>query len=60
VRTEYGFEGELICVETRKALEFFLDRRWGLDQEDARLERVRTEYDDDLEKTTGRRSVTKG
>ncbi|ULJ75555.1 hypothetical protein [Rhizobium gallicum] len=60
VRTEYGFEGELLCVETRKALEFFLDRRWGLDQEDARLERVRTEYDDDLEKTTGRRSVTIG
>jgi hypothetical protein len=46
VRREYGFEGDLLCVETRKALEFFLDRRWGLDQRGARLERVRTDYEE--------------
>jgi hypothetical protein len=44
VRREYGFDGELLCVETRKALEFYLDRRWGLDQPGARLERSRTDY----------------
>lgn len=44
VRREFGFEGEFMFVETRKALEFFFDRRWGLDQEGARLERARTEY----------------
>ena len=45
VRREYGFDGEFLAVETRKALEFFLDRRWGLDQKGARLERVRTDYE---------------
>lgn len=40
VRKEYGFEGELLCVETRKVLEFFFDRRWGLDQKGTRLERI--------------------
>lgn len=45
VRREYGFEGELLCVETRKALEFFFDRRWGLDQKGARLERASTRYE---------------
>lgn len=43
VRREYGFEGEYLTVEVRKALEFYFDRRWGLDQAGARLERVRTE-----------------
>ncbi len=28
----------------RKALEFYLDRRWGLNEAGARLERVRTEH----------------
>lgn len=46
VRREFGFKGELLRVETRKALEFFFDRRWGLDQKSARLERARTEYED--------------
>ena len=46
VRREFGFEGELLRVETRKALEFFFDRRWGLDQKSARLERATTEYVD--------------
>ena len=31
--------GDLI-VETREALAFYLDRRWGLDRPDARLERA--------------------
>lgn len=44
VRKEYGFKGTTLCVETRKALEFYADRRWGLDQESSRLERVLTEY----------------
>ncbi|MDB5735343.1 MAG: hypothetical protein JWN16_1980 [Alphaproteobacteria bacterium] len=44
VRREFGFEGEYLCVETRKALEFFIDRRWGLNERGARLERVRTVY----------------
>ncbi len=46
VRHEYGFQDEMLCVETRQALEFFLDRRWGLDQRGARLERVRTDYEE--------------
>jgi len=46
VRREYGFVGELLCIETRRALEFYADRRWGLDQPHARLERERVEYSD--------------
>lgn len=45
VRREYGFTGKLLRVETRKALEFFFDRRWGIGEKGARLERVRTEYE---------------
>ncbi|MEJ2122710.1 MAG: hypothetical protein P8Z76_18825, partial [Alphaproteobacteria bacterium] len=44
VRREFGFEGELLRVETRKALEFFFNRRWGLDEKGARLEREKIEY----------------
>ena len=44
VRREYAFLGETLCVKTRKALEFYADRRWGLDQPNARLERLKTEY----------------
>lgn len=39
VRLEYGFEDESIRFETRRALEFYLERRWGLDRSGARLER---------------------
>jgi hypothetical protein len=46
VRREFGFEGDLLCVKIRKALEFFFDRRWGLSEAGARLERVRTDYAD--------------
>ncbi len=45
VRREFGFEDEMLRIQTRKALEFFVDRRWGLDQEGARLERAKVEYD---------------
>jgi hypothetical protein len=45
VRREYGFDGKLLHVETRKALEFFFNRRWGLDEPGARLERAKTEYE---------------
>lgn len=44
VRREYGFKGKSLCIETRKALEFYTDRRWGLDQQNARLEKHSTEY----------------
>ena len=40
-RSEYGFVGDdTITVETRAALAFYLDRRWGLDLPGSRLERV--------------------
>jgi hypothetical protein len=45
VRREYGFKGDLLCVETRKALEFFINRRWGLNERGARLERVKTDHE---------------
>jgi hypothetical protein len=45
VRREYGFVEELLRVETRKALEFFFDRRWGIDENGSRLEKARTEYE---------------
>jgi hypothetical protein len=45
VRREFGFEGEWLRIETRRALEFFFDRRWGLDTLGARLERAKTDYE---------------
>jgi len=45
VRREFGFEDEFLLVQTRKALEFFIDRRWGLQEAGARLERVKTVYE---------------
>lgn len=45
VRREFDFEGEWLRVETRKALEFFFDRRWGLDTMGARIERAKTDYE---------------
>lgn len=45
VRREFGFEGEWLRIETRRALEFFFDRRWGLDTVGARLERAKTDYE---------------
>ncbi|RIJ27789.1 WYL domain-containing protein [Henriciella algicola] len=43
VRREYGFSDDLLKVEVRKALEFYIDRRWGLNEPGARLEKVKTE-----------------
>ncbi|MEH6695007.1 MAG: WYL domain-containing protein [Hyphomonas sp.] len=43
VRREFGFSGDLLRIEIRQALEFFFDRRWGLNEPGARLERVKTE-----------------
>lgn len=38
VRIEYGFENDVLEVEVRTALEFYTKRRWGLEQENPRLE----------------------
>lgn len=43
VRREYGFSEDLLKVEVRQALEFYIDRRWGLSEPDSRLEKVKTE-----------------
>lgn len=43
VRREFGFSGTLLRIEIRQALEFYFDRRWGLSEPGARLERVKTE-----------------
>lgn len=45
VRREYGFAGPEMTLTTRKALEFYFDRRWGLDLAAARLERAATRYE---------------
>lgn len=43
-RDEYGFAGEdALIVETRVALAFYLDHRWGLDLPSSRLEHVPAE-----------------
>jgi len=39
VRLEYGFDGDALRFETRRALEFYVERRWSLDRPSARLER---------------------
>ena len=38
VKREYGFSGKSLIIETRKALEFYATRRWGLDLPGAKLE----------------------
>ena len=44
VRIEFGFTEDVLEARTRKALEFYTERRWGLEQREPRLERVSTEY----------------
>ncbi|MCP4318632.1 MAG: WYL domain-containing protein [Hyphomicrobiales bacterium] len=44
VRIEFGFDGDCLELRTRKALEFYTKRRWGLDQESPRLECVSCNY----------------
>ncbi len=45
VRIEFGFDGETREVRVRKALEFYTNRRWGLDQEKPRLECASRKYE---------------
>lgn len=45
VRTEFGFTGDVLEARTRKALEFYTERRWGLEQKEPRLERVSIDYE---------------
>ncbi|MBO6638474.1 MAG: hypothetical protein JJ920_15005 [Roseitalea sp.] len=44
VRTEFGFTSDVLEARTRKALEFYTERRWGLEQKEPRLERVSIDY----------------
>lgn len=44
VRIEFGIDGASLEVRVRKALEFYTKRRWGLDQENPRLECVDRRY----------------
>lgn len=44
VRIEFGFKGDELEVRIRKALEFYTERRWGLEQKEPRLECVSIEY----------------
>lgn len=44
VRVEYGFTGDVLEARTRKALEFYTERRWGLEQKEPRLELVSINY----------------
>lgn len=44
VRIEFGFEDDYLEIRVRKPLEFYTKRRWGLDQENPRLECYGCEY----------------
>ncbi len=44
VRIEFGFNGDVLEARTRKALEFYTERRWGLEQKEPRLQRVSIDY----------------
>ena len=44
VRIEFGFSSDVLEARTRKALEFYTERRWGLEQKEPRLERVSVNY----------------
>mgnify|MGYP005988375691 CR=1 FL=1 len=44
VRIEFGFTSDVLEARTRKALEFYTERRWGLEQKEPRLERVSVSY----------------
>lgn len=49
IRREYGFSGEFLLIEVRKALEFYILRRWRLGEEKSRLEVAKIEYDQWIE-----------
>lgn len=44
VRIEFGFTSDVLESRTRKALAFYTQRRWGLEQKEPRLERVSIDY----------------
>lgn len=44
IRTEFGLTSDTLEVRIRKALEFYTKRRWGLEQEEPRLELLSVEY----------------
>jgi hypothetical protein len=46
VRREYGFTGDFLYLEIRKALEFYVRRRWRLGDKASRLELAKLEYDE--------------
>ena len=39
VRLEYGFTEDVLSFQIRRSLEFYIERRWGLNRPGARLER---------------------
>lgn len=39
VRLEYGFTDDVLSFQVRRSLEFYIERRWGLNRPGARLER---------------------
>lgn len=39
VRLEYGFAADVLSFQIRRSLEFYVERRWGLNRPGARLER---------------------
>ncbi|MFC2950585.1 WYL domain-containing protein [Marinicaulis aureus] len=43
VRREFGFSDDMLKIEVRQALEFYFDRRWGLNEPEGRLERAKTD-----------------
>ena len=45
VSKEYGFSGELLVVVVRQAMEFYLKRRWRLEEKNARLQIVKIEHE---------------
>lgn len=45
VRKEYGFSGEFLVVVVRQAMEFYLRRRWRLEEKNARLQIVKIEHE---------------
>lgn len=44
VRKEFGFVEDVLEIKVRKALEFYSKRRWGLGQENPRLECISVKY----------------
>lgn len=43
-RVEFGFTSDVLEARIRKALEFYTEHRWGLEQKEPRRERVSIDY----------------